>query len=40
MLSLDDETLSQVGAARKSKEDFFAETKRDLVNQELAKLAG
>jgi phage host-nuclease inhibitor protein Gam len=37
MLALDDETLSQVGAARKQKEDFFVETKRELVNQELAK---
>jgi phage host-nuclease inhibitor protein Gam len=39
MLSLDEETLAQVGAARKQKEDFFVETKRDLVNQELAKLS-
>jgi phage host-nuclease inhibitor protein Gam len=39
MLSLDDETLEKVGAARKQKEDFFVETKRDLVNQELAKLS-
>jgi len=37
MLSLSDETLTQVDAARKSREDFFVETKRDLVNQELAK---
>jgi len=37
MLSLSDETLAQVEAARKSREDFFVETKRDLVNQELAK---
>ena len=37
MLSLDDATLEQVRAARKQKEDFFVETKRDLVNQELAK---
>jgi phage host-nuclease inhibitor protein Gam len=37
MLALDDETLAQVGAARKQKEDFFVETKRELVNQELAK---
>ena len=37
MLSLDDETLEKVGAARRQKEDFFVETKRDLVNQELAK---
>ena len=39
MLSLDDETLQKVGAARKQKEDFFIETKRELVNQELAKLS-
>ena len=39
MLSLDDETLEKVGAARKQKEDFFVETKRELVNQELAKLS-
>ncbi len=39
MLSLDDETLEKVNAARKQKEDFFVETKRDLVNQELAKLS-
>jgi len=37
MLSLDDATLEQVQAARRQKEDFFVETKRDLVNQELAK---
>jgi phage host-nuclease inhibitor protein Gam len=37
MLALDDETLAQVGAARKQKEDFFVETRRELVNQELAK---
>jgi phage host-nuclease inhibitor protein Gam len=37
MLSLDDETLEKVGAARKQKEDFFVETKRELVNQELTK---
>jgi len=39
MLSLDDETLEKVGAARRQKEDFFVETKRELVNQELAKLS-
>jgi len=39
MLSLDDETLEKVAAARKQKEDFFVETKRELVNQELAKLS-
>ena len=38
MLSLDDETLEQVRAARRQREDFFVETKRELVNQELAKL--
>jgi phage host-nuclease inhibitor protein Gam len=37
MLQLDDDTLQKVGAARKVKEDFFVETKRELVNQELAK---
>jgi len=37
MLSLDDETLEKVLASRRQKEDFFVETKRDLVNQELAK---
>jgi len=37
MLSLDDETLEKVQAARRQKEDFFVETKRELVNQELAK---
>jgi phage host-nuclease inhibitor protein Gam len=39
MLSLDDETLAKVGAAKKQKEDFFVETKRELVNQELAKIS-
>jgi phage host-nuclease inhibitor protein Gam len=39
MLSLDDETLAKVKAAKKQKEDFFVETKRDLVNQELAKIS-
>ncbi|MDR0501868.1 MAG: host-nuclease inhibitor Gam family protein [Treponema sp.] len=34
MLSLDDETLATVGAARKQKEDFFVETKREQVNQD------
>jgi phage host-nuclease inhibitor protein Gam len=37
MLALDEETLAQVGASRKQKEDFFVETRRELVNQELAK---
>ena len=37
MLSLDDETLAAVGAARKQKEDFFVETKREQVNQEQMK---
>jgi phage host-nuclease inhibitor protein Gam len=40
MLSLPDGTLALVHAERKSKEDFFVETKRELVNQELAKLTG
>jgi phage host-nuclease inhibitor protein Gam len=39
MLSLDDATLEKVRAARKQKEDFFVETKRELVNQEMAKLS-
>lgn len=39
MLSLDDETLEKVGAARRVKEDFFVETKRELPNQEIAKLS-
>jgi phage host-nuclease inhibitor protein Gam len=39
MLSLDDETLTKVGAAKKQKEDFFVETKREQVNQELVKLS-
>jgi phage host-nuclease inhibitor protein Gam len=37
MLSLDDDTLEKVGAARRQKEDFFVETKRELANQELSK---
>jgi phage host-nuclease inhibitor protein Gam len=37
MLALDDDTLALVGAARKQKEDFFIETRLELVNQELAK---
>jgi len=37
MLTLDDETLATVGAARKQKEDFFVETKREQVNQEQLK---
>jgi len=37
MLSLDDETLATVGAARKQKEDFFVETKREQVNQDQLK---
>ena len=36
MLSLDNETLEKVGAARREKEDFFVETKRELVNQKLS----
>lgn len=39
MLSLPDETLQQVEAARKSKEDFFVETKRERVNQEISAIA-
>ena len=37
MLALDDAELAKVGAARRQKEDFFVETKRELVNQELSK---
>jgi len=37
MLSLDDEILATVGAARKQKEDFFVETKREQVNQDQLK---
>jgi phage host-nuclease inhibitor protein Gam len=37
MLALDEETLEKVGAFRKQKEDFFVETRRELVNQDLAK---
>ena len=37
MLQLDDETLATVGAARKQKEDFFVETKREQVNQDQLK---
>jgi Mu-like prophage host-nuclease inhibitor protein Gam len=37
MLSLPDETLLQVEAVRKSKEDFFIETKRELVNQTITR---
>ena len=37
MLSLDDDTLALVGAAKKQKEDFFVETKRELVNQDQLK---
>jgi len=37
MLSLDDDKLAMVGAARKQKEDFFVETKREQVNQEQLK---
>ncbi len=37
MLGLTDDTLSKVEAVRKSREDFYVETKRDLVNQELSK---
>ena len=39
MLGLSNEVLEKVEAARIEKEDFFVETKRDLVNQELAKLS-
>lgn len=37
MLSLSDETLEQVKASRRSKEDFFIEPKREKVNQKMAK---
>lgn len=37
MLYLDDATLAKVGAAKKQKEDFFVETKREQVNQEQLK---
>ena len=37
MLSLSEDTLALVRASRASKEDFFVETRRDLVNQDLAK---
>jgi len=37
MLSLSDETLAQVEAVRKIKEDFFVETKRELVNQSITR---
>ena len=37
MLALDDDTLAKVGAAKKQKEDFFVETKREQVNQEQLK---
>jgi phage host-nuclease inhibitor protein Gam len=37
LLTLDDDTLEKVGAARKQKEDFFVETRRELVNQDLVK---
>ena len=37
MLSLSEDTLALVRATRKSKEDFFIETKREQVNQDLAK---
>jgi phage host-nuclease inhibitor protein Gam len=37
MLSLSDETLAQVEAVRKIKEDFFVETKRELVNQAITR---
>ena len=39
MLSLSDETLQQVEAVRKSKEDFFIETRRELVNQQISNIA-
>jgi len=37
MLSLPEDTLALVRASRRSKEDFFIETKREQVNQDLAK---
>ena len=37
MLSLSDDELALVKANRRSREDFFIETKREQVNQELAK---
>jgi len=37
MLSLAEDTLALVRASRKSKEDFFIETRREQVNQDLAK---
>lgn len=37
MLALTDETLAEVRASRRSREDFFIETKREQVNQDLAK---
>ena len=37
MLSLSEDTLALVRASRKSKEDFFIETRREQVNQDLAK---
>ncbi len=35
MLELDDETLAQVEAVRKSREEFFVQPKREQVNKEL-----
>jgi len=35
MLNLDDETLAQVDAVRKSKEEFFVQPKREQVNKDL-----
>jgi len=37
MLALTDDTLALVRASRRSKEDFFIETNREQVNQDLAK---
>ena len=37
MLSLSEDTLALVRATRRSKEDFFIETRREQVNQDLAK---
>ena len=37
MLSLSEDTLALVRASRVSKEDFFVETKREQINQDLAK---
>jgi len=39
MLSLDDETLAQVDAVRKSKDEFFIQPKREQVNKDLMESA-